>query len=74
MTQLLKNLPAMQETRVRILGQKGPLEEEINNPFKYSCLEYSMDMPSLRGCEESERTEKLTHTCTKYIAVKWIFL
>ena len=25
--QLIKNLPAMQETLVRFLGQKGPLEK-----------------------------------------------
>ena len=27
--QLVKNLPAMQETRVRSLGQKDPLEKEM---------------------------------------------
>ena len=29
MAQLLKNLPAMQETWVRSLGQEDPLEEEM---------------------------------------------
>ena len=29
MAQLIKNLPAMQETWVRSLGQEDPLEEEI---------------------------------------------
>ena len=27
--QILKNLPAMQETQVRSLGQEGPLEEGL---------------------------------------------
>ena len=29
MAQTLKNLPAMQETQVRSLGQENPLEEEV---------------------------------------------
>ena len=29
MAQWVKNLPAMQETRVQSLGQRGPLEEEM---------------------------------------------
>ena len=27
--QMVKNLPAMQETQVQSLGQEGPLEEEV---------------------------------------------
>ena len=30
---------AMQETRVRSLGQENPLEKENGNPLHYSCLE-----------------------------------
>jgi len=41
--QMVKNLPAMQETRVRSLGWKDPLEKEMANPLQYSCLENSMD-------------------------------
>ena len=29
MAQMVENLPAMQETRVRSLGQEDPLEEEM---------------------------------------------
>ena len=29
MAQMVKNLPAMQETRVRYLGQEDPLEKEM---------------------------------------------
>ena len=39
--QRVKNLPAMQETRVRSLGQEDPLEEEMAT--QYSCLENTMD-------------------------------
>ena len=41
--QLVKNPPAMQETRVRLLGGKDPLEKGNGNPFQYSCLENPMD-------------------------------
>ena len=44
---MVKNLPAIQETRVQSLSQKGPLEEEIGEgngtPLQYSCLENPMD-------------------------------
>ena len=36
--QMLKNLPAMQESQVRSVGPEDPLEEGI-----YSCLENPMD-------------------------------
>ena len=39
--QLVKNLPAVQETQVQSLGWEDPLEN--SNPFQYSCLENSMD-------------------------------
>ena len=42
--QLVKNLPAMQETWVRFLGWEDPLEKEGNGyPLQYSGLENSMD-------------------------------
>ena len=41
--QTLKNLPAMQETQVRSLGQEDPLEERMTNPLQYSCLNNPMD-------------------------------
>ena len=40
--QLVKNLPAMQETPVRFLGWKDPLEGK-DYPLQYSGLENSMD-------------------------------
>ena len=43
MAQTLKNLPAMQETQVRSLGQEDPLEDRMTNPLQYSCLNNPMD-------------------------------
>ena len=38
MAQLVKNLPAVQETRVRFLGWEDPLDEGNGNLLQYSCL------------------------------------
>ena len=41
--QTVKNLPAIQETRVQSLGQEDPLEKGMATPLQYSYLENSMD-------------------------------
>ena len=41
--QMVKNLPAMQETRVQSLGRKRSSGEGNGNPLQYSCLENPMD-------------------------------
>ena len=41
--QLVKNLLAVQETRVRSLDWEDPLEKEMANPLQYSCLENRME-------------------------------
>ena len=42
--QLVKNLPAMQETLVQFLGWEDPLEKgKATYPLQYSGLENSMD-------------------------------
>ena len=41
--QMVKNLPAMQETQVQSLGREDPLEKGNANPLQYSCLENPMD-------------------------------
>ena len=41
--QTVKNLPVIQETRVRSLGREDPLEKRMANPLQYSCLDNSMD-------------------------------
>ena len=40
MVQMIKNVPALQETRVRSLGLEDPLEKGI---LQYSCLGNPMD-------------------------------
>ena len=41
--QVVKCLPAMQETWIPSLGQEDPLGEGSGTPLQYSCLENSMD-------------------------------
>ena len=41
--QMVKNLPAVQETQVHSLGWKGPLEKETATHTQYSGLETSTD-------------------------------
>ena len=49
MTQMVKNLPAMQETQVRSLGQEDPLEKGMaSHSLQYSCLENSTDRGAWR--------------------------
>ena len=41
--QMVKNLPAKQNTWVQSLGWEDPLREGNGNPLQYSCLEISID-------------------------------
>ena len=41
--QIVKRLPAMQETQVQSLVRDDPLGEGNGNPLQYSCLENAMD-------------------------------
>ena len=50
MAQWVKNLPAMQETRVLSLGREDPPGGGNGNPLQYSCLENPMD----RGAWQEE--------------------
>ena len=45
---MVKNLPAVQETRVQSLGQKDSGERN-GNPLQYSCLENSTDRGAWRA-------------------------
>ena len=65
--QTVKNLPAMQETRVQSLGREDLLEEEmITHTFLPGEFhgERSLMGYSPRGRKESDTTEWLTHTHT----------
>ena len=63
---MVKNLPAMQETRVRSLGQEDPLRREwlpapVFLPGKFHG-QRSQAGHSPGGHKESDTTEPLTHT------------
>ena len=54
MTQLVKNLPAMQETQVRPgkIGREDPLKKGMaTNWLQYPCLENSMNPGRLQSME-----------------------
>ena len=47
--QLVKNLPAVQETWVRFLGREDSPGEGNGNPLQYSCLKNPMDRGAWRA-------------------------
>ena len=60
-----KDSACQQETQVRSLGWEDPLEEEMANPLKYSCLEeipWTEEPGGLQstGLQELDTTERLT--------------
>ena len=46
--QLVKNLPAMQDTPIRFLGREDPLEKGKATHTRYSGLENSMDIHGIK--------------------------
>ena len=63
--QMVKNLPAMQDTRVQSLGQEDPLEKDIAKPTPVFLpgefyAQRSLAGYSPRGHKESDITERLT--------------
>ena len=68
MAQMVKNLPAMQETWVRSLDQENPPGKGNGDPPLYSCLENPMDRGAWQrpwGRKESYTTERLTLYLTR---------
>ena len=59
--QLVKNLPAIQETQVLSLGQEDPLEEEMATPPVFLPGEFH-GWATVHRIIESDMTEWLTHT------------
>ena len=59
---MVKNLPAMQETRVRSLGQKDPLEREMATHSSILAwkIPWTEEPGRLQSAKESDRTERLT--------------
>ena len=61
MAQMVKKLPAMQETQIGSLGRKDSLGKTNSNPLQYSCLENPMDREAwwsaVHGVAESNMTE-----------------
>ena len=59
----VKNLPAMQETQVRFLGQEGPLEEGMaaHSSIPAWRIPWTEELGGLQsmGSEESDTTERL---------------
>ena len=64
---MLKNLPAMQETWVRSLGQEDPLEKGNGNPLQYSCLEN----PNPWGHKKSDTTKQKTMKAVAKAGRNW---
>ena len=71
MAQIVKNLPAMQETGVRSLGQKNPLEKEmatLSNIFAWR-IPWTKEPGGLQsiGCKDLDTIECLT---LSFLAIK----
>ena len=58
-TQLVKNLPEMQETRVRFLGQEDPLEKEMT--IHSSILAWEIPRTEEPGGLQSTRLQRAGH-------------
>ena len=63
--QMVKNLPAVQETQVQSLGQEDPLEEEMAThssilAWRIPWAEEPGGLQSM-GSQESDMTERLNH-------------
>ena len=69
---MVENLPAMQETRVRSLGQEDPLEEEMatHSSILARGIPWTEEPSGLqsKGSQESDSTEQLTLT---YLVPYW---
>ena len=59
MAQLVKNLPAMQETWVQSLGWEDPLEKGKTTPSSILAWRVPWTIQSM-GCKELDTTEQLS--------------
>ena len=71
---MVKNLPSMQKTRVRSLGQEDPLEESMAThtnilAWRIPCPQRSLVGYRPWGCKELDTTERLTLTYRVFIGL-----
>ena len=57
----IKNLPAMQETQVRFLGQEDPLEKEMATHFSFLAWRIQWTEEPSMVSQELDMTEQLNH-------------
>ena len=74
--QMVKNLPAGQETWLRSPGWEDPLEGGRGNPLQCCCLENPLGLRSLAGYslwrhKESDMTEWLSTTQHSHLSDMW---
>ena len=71
LAQMIKNLPAMQETQVQSLDRKDSLEKEMATHSSIlpgeSHRQRSLEGYSPWGCKESDTTEGVTHGKTMHM-------
>ena len=62
MNQMVNDLPAMQDARIRSLGEENPLEEEMATLSSILPGEFQgqRSLAGLRGHKEPDTTERLT--------------
>ena len=60
MAQMVKNLPAIQETPVPSLGREDSPGKGYGNPLQYSFMDRGTWWPAVRGAAELDTTEPLT--------------
>ena len=64
MTQTVKNLPAVWETRIRALGREDILEKKLatHSSILVRRIPWTEESGGLQSTKESDTTETLTHT------------
>ena len=72
MAQLVKNLPAMQETWIRSLGWEDPLEKGKATHSRILAWRTPWTVYSPWGCKESDTTERLGYYYCTILVHDWL--